>query len=425
MSCQTPNKHYSFVFIPPKWASGTQRALTELGWEFQYFFLVFLGISAPRRANAGGRRSGTQRFHTTQRRTAYRASERVLAAAHLLRDRLYSSLHVPPGGRPSAVTQCGAWEAAPRKVARTGAERPGPQSGLRAPRGSYLAGPAPPGRQKPPAPRSRNKRTSATGRRRVDAPRREGGAAGTVRCGLTVGTGRGDGRPAPSCARGPPGSARPAARPRGESSARPDFSARGSRPPSRPSSPGARRPVRAPAAGREEKMAAGLAAGRARGRARSDGVLLSLGTAAAARPRARHPASRTLPAPGRSACSQPEWKPEGSWASPRGRGAAVGGGGAGPRFVGGGANPLPPPGRGGWRRGPAARRGNRGRGRAESGGGAAAGPASVGSSAFPAQRGGSGRVPGSGPPRGLRRSSEGCGTRLVFAEDVVWPSARL
>lgn len=227
MSCQTPNKHYSFVFIPPKWASGTQRALTELGWEFQYFFLVFLGISAPRRANAGGRRSGTQRFHTTQRRTrtAYRASERVLAAAHLLRDRLYSSPHVPPGGRPSAVTQCGAWEAAPRKVARAGGERPGPQSGPGAPRGSHLAGPAPPGRQKPPAPRSRNKGTSATGRRRVDAPRREGGAAGTVRCGLTVGTGRGDGRPAPSCARGPPGSARPAARPRGESSARPDFSA--------------------------------------------------------------------------------------------------------------------------------------------------------------------------------------------------------
>lgn len=49
------------------------------------------------------------------------------------------------------------------------------------------------------------------------------------------------------------------------------------------------------------------------------------------------------------------------WASPRGRGAA-GGGGAGPRFVSGGASTLTPTGRSGWRRCPDERRGNRGRG---------------------------------------------------------------
>lgn len=72
---------------------------------------------------------------------------------------------------------------------------------------------------------------------------------------------------------------------------------------------------------------------------------------------------------------------------------------------------------------------------AGSGGGAAAaaaaGPASAGSSTFPAQRGGSRRVPVSGLPRGLplaRGASEGGGNRLGFSEEVVWrarPSAHL
>lgn len=148
--------------------------------------------------------------------------------------------------------------------------------------------------------------------RRDDAPPREGGAAGTAQRGTAVRRERTAGAAGPH----PPALAdrRAAAIPQRspDEKARPGWTPppRGPHPPSRPRSPGARRPVRAPAAGREEKMAAGLAAGRARGRARSAGVSLSLGAATVALPLVRRPAPRTLPAPGRGARSPPECKRE-------------------------------------------------------------------------------------------------------------------